>query len=114
MLSLDDQKENGVSVCMLRGRLDGNTSEQADRHLHEREQKEATGDLILDLSELDYLSSAGLRIFLMSAKRAKSQNRQIVLAAPNENVQQVLTISGFSSILQIFPDRTAAAEALAQ
>lgn len=112
MLSIEDQKENGIWVCTLEGRLDGNTSEKADQHLSDLATKEEVSDIILDLSSLEYLSSAGLRVFLMSAKRAKGKNHQVVLAAPNDSVKQVLTISGFSSILQIFPDRSSAATAL--
>ncbi|MCH8474400.1 MAG: STAS domain-containing protein [Opitutales bacterium] len=113
MLSIEDQKENGIWICALEGRLDGNTSEQADKHLTELSGNEEVTDLILDLSALEYLSSAGLRVFLMAAKRAKSKKHQVVLAAPNDGVKQVLTISGFSSILQIFPDRASALSSLA-
>ncbi|MCC5790869.1 MAG: STAS domain-containing protein [Opitutales bacterium] len=112
MLNIKDQKENGTWICALEGRLDGNTSEQADKHLSELAGKDEVTDLILDLSSLDYLSSAGLRVFLMASKRAKSKQRQVVLAAPNDGVKQVLTISGFSSILQIYPDRATALDTL--
>lgn len=114
MLTINEENEDGVSVCVLRGRLDGNTSDEADQYLQQWEGKETRDGLIFDLSELDYLSSAGLRIFLMCAKRAKSQNRKIALAAPSDTVKQVLTISGFAAILEIFPDRASAAKALVQ
>ncbi len=112
MLGIEDQRENGIWICALEGRLDGSTSEQADKHLTEVAGKEGVSDIVLDLASLDYLSSAGLRVFLMAAKRAKNQKYHVVLAAPNENVKQVLTISGFSSILQIFPDRSSALASL--
>lgn len=113
MLNIEDHNENGTGICAFEGRLDGNTSEQADKHLTSLVDNGDVDNVIIDLSSLEYLSSAGLRVLLMAAKRAKGCKKQVVLAAANESVQQVLTISGFSSILKIFPDRTSAEDALA-
>ena len=105
MIEITDEKENGVAVCRIRGRLDGATSATADTYLISLAEQTETSGIVLDLSDLDYMSSAGLRVLLMAAKRAKKSSSRLVLAAPREGVQQVLEISGFASILDIHPTR---------
>lgn len=112
MLEIIDETENGVAICRFRGRLDGSTSTQADEHLIALAGKEV-GDLVLDFSELEYMSSAGLRVLLMAAKRAKKGKVRLMLAGPQEGVKQVLEISGFASILEIHPTREKALQAMA-
>lgn len=101
MIEITDERENGISICRIQGRLDGATSATADKHLTSLADNPETSGIVLDLSNLDYMSSAGLRVLLMAAKRAKNGSSRLVLAAPQEGVKQVLEISGFTSILDI-------------
>ena len=55
----------------------------------------------MDLSELDYVSSAGLRVLLSAHKSMKKQGGSMVVRGVNEEVQEVFTITGFSEILTI-------------
>lgn len=103
MLQIKDESGDGVRICHLQGRLDGSTSATADQHLTQLANEAAAGKIVLDLAGLDYMSSAGLRVLLMAAKRAKSNGSRLSLAAPQPAVGQVLEISGFASILEIHP-----------
>ena len=67
-------------------------------------------NLLLDFSALDYISSAGLRLVLVVAKRLKQEGGKLVLCAMQPHVREVFDISGFLAILNVVETR---AEALA-
>jgi anti-anti-sigma factor len=58
--------------------------------------------MVFDLSRLEYVSSAGLRIFLVVAKKLKGLNGELSLAGLQGNIKEVLEISGFPSILPCY------------
>ena len=68
-------------------------------------------NLVLDFAALDYISSAGLRMVLVVAKRLKGEGGQLVLSGMQPHVREVFDISGFLAILNVEPTR---AEALAR
>jgi anti-anti-sigma factor len=82
------------------GRLDGSNAAA-----HEKELRELLVDDVhsvnIDLSELDYVSSAGLRVLLMTAKAAKAKGGKVVLLAPKPAILEVIKISGFDRILEV-------------
>jgi anti-anti-sigma factor len=84
----------------LIGRLDGFTSAA-----HEAELRALlAGDvhtLNIQLGQLEYISSAGLRVLLMTAKLAKAKGGSVALVGPSSAVREVLTISGFDKIFEI-------------
>jgi anti-anti-sigma factor len=53
------------------------------------------------LSDLNYISSIGLRIFLKVAKALKTDNKKLVLAKPNAVILDLLLMSGFDKIIEI-------------
>ncbi|MEO8838425.1 MAG: STAS domain-containing protein [Herbaspirillum sp.] len=61
--------------------------------------------LLLDLSELDYISSAGLRVVLVAAKRLKQSAGQLVLCGMRPHIREVFDISGFLTILNVTETR---------
>lgn len=67
----------------------------------------ARGDhcFLLDFSHLDYISSAGLRVVLVVAKRLKAERGQLILFGMQPQVQEVFEISGFLSILEVAATR---------
>ena len=67
--------------------------------------------LVLDFAALDYISSAGLRMVLVLAKRLKQDGGQLVLCAMQPHVREVFDISGFLAILNVEGSR---ADALAR
>ncbi|HEY1736558.1 MAG TPA: STAS domain-containing protein [Methylovirgula sp.] len=69
--------------------------------------------MLLDFSDLQYISSAGLRIVLLAAKKMKSAGGKMALCALNPQIAEVFEISGFSNILDIHPSRDAALKVLA-
>ncbi|NQT23883.1 STAS domain-containing protein [candidate division KSB1 bacterium] len=57
--------------------------------------------LLIDCSKLDYISSAGLRIFLIAAKKLKAENGQIVLCSMQPHIRTMFEIAGFSAAFPI-------------
>ena len=71
--------------------------------------------LVADLSQLTYVSSAGLRVLLAAVKEARRQGGDVRLAAVrSEDVNKVLRMSGFSNILRVYPDTAAAVASFAE
>ena len=64
--------------------------------------------VVIDMSNVDYLSSAGLRSLLIIAKRVKSDGRPASLCGLGGNVAEVISVSGFDAIYGVFPDSEAA------
>ncbi len=67
--------------------------------------------MILDLGAVDYISSAGLRVILASAKSLKSKNGTLLLANAKGAVKEVFDISGFGSVFSIYDSVDAAVTA---
>ena len=82
------------------GRLDGTTAAAAEREILGL-LVDGVSSITIDLSELDYVSSAGLRVMLVSAKAAKAKGGKVLLLSPKPAIMEVLTISGFDKILQV-------------
>lgn len=98
-------------VVRLTGRLDGDAAQPADQNFA-RVLAGGTPRLAIDLSELDYISSAGLRVLLVAAKKAQQAKGKLVLFGLMPNVREIFSISGFDKIFPIHPDASAALAAL--
>jgi len=68
--------------------------------------------LIFDLEGLDYISSAGLRVFLTTAKKMKARDGKLCMARLRDNVKDVFTISGFIALIPAFDTLGAAQDAV--
>jgi anti-sigma B factor antagonist len=95
---------NDIAVVSLKGRLDINTHGLLETELNALAWKGQT-KVLVDVKELDYISSAGLRVLLSAAKQFKKNNGVIVLVSLAPTVRQVFEISGFNSIFPIFANR---------
>ncbi len=104
------QKElDGVAVVCLDGRLDAETSgDLAMKFATLIEQKKR--DLIIDMANLEYISSAGLRVVLEVTKKMRMNGGDTYLVNVQEYVKKVLDISGLSTFLRIYGDSQAACE----
>lgn len=96
----ESKPRDDVVVLSLNGRLDPTTVRTVETRLGQALEGGAR-HVIFDLEGLDYISSAGLRVVLMGAKRLQATSGKLVLCAPKRNVKEVFDISGFSTILTI-------------
>lgn len=111
-MNLTDSQIDNVPVLSLEGRLDGLTSPQVDEKLTALAASVEKG-LALDLSKLEYISSAGLRVLLMAAKKFNAAQKKLVFGAMPAGIKQILEISGFTSIFTIYPTTEEAARSIA-
>lgn len=96
-MSLDIKKEiNGATVLTLSGRLDTTTAPQLETEFDALSPD--TKELVFDLKELEYVSSAGLRLIL-KAQKAMNAKGSMKLINVSESVMEVFDITGFSDIL---------------
>ena len=74
--------------------------------------KSGTLRLLIDLANLVYVSSAGLRVLLKAAKQLRAMDGRIALCGLQPQVAEVFAISGFGAIVPVYPDRESALAAL--
>jgi len=98
-LSVDQRGD--VSTVHVSGSVDGLTSESL-QHVLSSEIEEGHHNLVADFGQVDYTSSAGLRVLLATLKTARSRGGDLRLAGPNPEVRKVLDLSGFTAILRVF------------
>jgi len=91
----------------LAGYLDAQTTPQLEDRFQDT-YSQGVGRWILNLSRLDYVSSAGLGLFLSWKEKLKGKDGGLVLVGPREKVLRVLQILGFDKIFTIFGDEEAA------
>lgn len=99
---------HGATVLRVEGHLDSRTSQafqQAVLPLVEA----APGRFALDLSRVSYVSSAGLRVMLLLAKRARALGGSLVAIGPNNPVREVFEIAGFTALIPILASEDALA-----
>jgi len=107
------KKEDIATGCCitLTGRLDAMSAPRFEEYVKEMGSG-GVKNVLLDISALDYISSAGLRTLLKLAKVLKDHGKTLALCGAQAMVRDVMIMSGFDRILPLFPDRTAAGEAL--
>ncbi|MEW6259586.1 MAG: STAS domain-containing protein [Thermodesulfobacteriota bacterium] len=87
-------------VLSLNGRLDSNASPELDRKIGEIIDGGCT-QLVIDFKKLDYITSAGLRIMIKTAKALKGKSGGLVLCEMADYVREVFEIAGFDKFLPI-------------
>lgn len=109
-MDIDIQIEGNALVAAVRGRVDTLSAPAFEKAvsgaLNGREML-----LVFDLSGLEYISSAGLRVIISAAKTLKRKGGEVRLAATSGSVKKVFQISGFFSMFKNFETRS---EALAE
>ena len=103
-MALSYRSYGEARVVSPHGRLDHDNCEAFQRDL--ATQLEACSKehaaLVLDMSGVEYVSSAGLRCLMIATKQAKSHSGRIVIAAPQAVVAEILQISRFNLVLPVF------------
>lgn len=100
-IKIEQKGPQTVSVKVV-GRLDAATSPNLEKQITACFEQGAKG-LILNFGELEYISSAGLRVLIFAAKKMKADKGALALCGLRDYVREVLEISGFLTILHIVP-----------
>lgn len=109
-MELSSRQLGSVRVIDVQGRLDHAQAKAFEAALapHLTDCSKGGTPLVLDFSQVVYISSVGLRVLLLAAKQAKAQQGKIVVAALTPIVTEVFQVSHFNLVLQVFPDVAAA------
>jgi anti-sigma B factor antagonist len=100
-MSIITTTKNGVFIAMPDGRLDTNTSPEAEQLIMAAIEN-GENKVIIDFSKTDYISSSGLRVILKTAKVLKPKNGTAALCNTNKQIYEVLEISGFLGVVNTF------------
>jgi anti-anti-sigma factor len=101
-MEIRESSANEVPLLILTGRLDGRTAPILEDKISSLL---ATGinHLVFDCSGVDYASSAGLRVFLSTAKKLATAKGRCGFAALAPNLREIFEVSGFLQVLEIHP-----------
>lgn len=100
-MDINTRMVDDVLVIDMVGRLDTAASGYASDELV-RIAKSRSGKLVLNLEQLDYISSAGLRVILLAAKLLEASSGEMKICNPNGLVKGVMETSGFASLLRMY------------
>ena len=100
-----------VTVLSVKGFLDAHTFEELEKTINELFE-EGNYKLAVDLSGLDYISSAGAGVFIGAIGTAQENDGNIILMRPSPNVKEVFDLLGLSQIFTFKDTREDAAKAL--
>lgn len=100
-MELNKREEKGVTIVSAAGRVDGVNAHELTDYLAVIVE-EGKSNLVLNFSELKYISSAGLRVILTTVKMLKAKKRDLYLSELAGPVKDVLKLSGFNAILKTF------------
>lgn len=110
-MDIHELSEGKATVLALAGRLDSNTCGDLESRLLGAIDAGA-GAVVVDFADLAYVSSAGLRVLLMAAKRLRAADGKLALCGLNDNIREVFAMSGFDKILTITGSRAEAVDAV--
>jgi anti-anti-sigma factor len=99
--------QDGVTVLAPSGRIDSTTSGEFERAVG-RAIDGGSRRLVIDFAGVNYISSAGLRVLLVTAKRLGGGRGALALSGMNEGVRQVFDLAGFLPLFAVASSREGA------
>lgn len=100
-ISSEIHGDRALAQVKLSGRLDASTVGQLERTLADA-QLVGVRAVVIDMSELTYVSSSGLRVLLTARSALRKRNGEVFLCALGRNVREVFDMVGFSAVFGIF------------
>ncbi len=102
------QQHKHCALLSVQGKVDSSTAPELAKAL-EKQNHDGQFKIVIDFTNLTYMSSAGFRTLLVGQRNSKRYNRgEIVLAAVPKNIMDALELTGFTPLFKIFNDVTAA------
>lgn len=107
-MEISTQEFKHCDLISVKGRVDSATAPQFSKEL-ESANDNGRFKLALDMSELEYMSSAGFRALLAAQRNCKRYNRgEVVLVHVPERIREALELAGFTELFKTFDDTVAA------
>lgn len=101
MLDIEHKEKDAVTVVYFFGKMDTGTSPEAEKYINQLID-EGDNNILMNLGELDFISSTGLRLILATGKKLMVSNGKLTICSPNITVNDVLNISGFNRMFGVY------------
>ena len=108
-MNIKSEKVQNFTVLRIEGRIDTVRSSVLENEINQLFNN-GEKNLILNCKEMNYISSSGLRVFLVAQKKAIALNGKLMLCNMQSGIQEIFRISGFSNLFKIFETQEAALE----
>ncbi len=102
-MEISTKEMKRVSLLTVSGRIDSSTAPDFDKALQSLINANRT-QIIVDMKDVEYLSSAGLRSLVSAVKSAKSGGGDVRLSQPSKRVREVMDLAGLNSIFTLYDD----------
>lgn len=103
MSDIQSVNQDGVVVLNLKGRVDATNSGQVHDKVME-EIKNGCNKMIINFSEVNYISSAGLRVLIFATKSFSKSSGSFAVCSLNDNIMKIFEISGLVNLFTIHND----------
>jgi anti-sigma B factor antagonist len=103
-MNIDKRIERGVVILALDGRLDSNTAPLLEPEIDSVDAGDDGHHLLVDFNNVEYISSAGLRVVLKAVKGRQASAKSFAISSLQDHVREVFEISGFDAYITIYPD----------
>jgi len=110
-MDLNTERQGDILIAKADGRVDGANAREFQAAL-DAAINDSERAVILDMEHLSYISSAGLRVILLTAKTLQTQNAKFAVCSLSGSIQEVFEISGFDKIIAIHASQAEALTAL--
>lgn len=100
-MEINHSVQGDVTVLAIKGRLDTLSASALDKKLNEIRQNNIS-KILIDLSELMFIASSGLRVLLALGKSVKANNGRLALAHMQQHVKDVFDVAGFTMLFSIY------------
>lgn len=110
-MEITAERENGTVIAKANGRIDSSNSREFHSGLEAVIAKDDTV-VVLNFENISYISSAGMRVILLTAKSLQSSGTKFVLCSMNDSIHEVFKISGFDKIIPIHGSQSEALAAV--
>jgi anti-anti-sigma factor len=107
-MNLNTKKIDNVVVVYLSGRLDVHLSAEIEKEINKIIQNDSSAHLLMNLNDVEYMSSSGLRIFVSTMRVLKEQKRILKLCNMNNAVKKIFEVVELMDMFDIFDTEEAA------
>ncbi len=101
-MNLNLKKLDNTVIIYLEGRLDVHLSADIEKEINKLIESDPASSLLLNLKDVEYMSSSGLRIFVSTMRILKESNRKLVLCNMNNAVKKIFEVVELTDMFDIF------------
>lgn len=98
-MNLNITTDNNIVIISIEGSIDSKTAGDLQSQIMGKVSE--TNNVLLDLTKVDYVSSAGLRVLLMIYRQIKTRNGKVILVGVSEEIKDVMSMTGFINFFEI-------------